>query len=111
VATAYPSGFHPYRNSHSKYDGMGGLRVTTRTSSRLSRLARRYFQPPQAAIEPRIPGIPVYSVGRDELAKGDAGNLQIGAGKPPMRSRPHGRRSLTRSDADGQSSYTGKSGM
>ncbi|MGA1560636.1 MAG: sugar ABC transporter substrate-binding protein, partial [bacterium] len=79
---AYPSGFQPYRNSHfnigewveAGYDE-GFIR------SYLDSEANSYNHP-NAAIEPRIPGIfQYYSVAEDELQKIFAGeyNAQTGA--------------------------------
>lgn len=71
---AYPSGFQPYRNSHFKYDeweqaGYDRDFVEDYLSSNLDS-----YNHPNAAIEPRIPGIfQYYSIAEDELAKGFAG--------------------------------------
>ena len=72
--SAYPSGFQPYRNSHFLYDeweeaGYDRAFVEDYLSSNLDS-----YNHPNAAIEPRIPGIfQYYSVAEDELAKGFAG--------------------------------------
>ncbi|MFK7871034.1 MAG: extracellular solute-binding protein [Roseobacter sp.] len=73
-ASAYPSGFQPYRNSHFQYeewDEAGYDRAYI--EDYLGSNADSYNHP-NAAIEPRIPGIfQYYSVAEDELAKGYAG--------------------------------------
>ena len=72
--TAYPSGFQPYRNSHFNYDeweeaGYDRAFVEDYLGSNADS-----YNHPNAAIEPRIPGIfQYYSVAEDELAKGFAG--------------------------------------
>ena len=71
---AYPSGFQPYRNSQFNYDewvaaGYDRAFVEDYLGSNLDS-----YNHPNAAIEPRIPGIfQYYSVAEDELAKGYAG--------------------------------------
>ena len=71
---AYPSGFQPYRNSHFNYDeweaaGYDRAFVEDYLGSNLDS-----YNHPNAAIEPRIPGIfQYYSIAEDELAKGFAG--------------------------------------
>ncbi|MGB8812932.1 MAG: sugar ABC transporter substrate-binding protein [Paracoccaceae bacterium] len=71
---AYPSGFQPYRNSQFQYDeweaaGYDRAFVEDYLGSNLDS-----YNHPNAAIEPRIPGIfQYYSVAEDELAKGFAG--------------------------------------
>jgi multiple sugar transport system substrate-binding protein len=71
---AYPSGFQPYRNSHFQYDeweaaGYDRAFIEDYLGSNLDS-----YNHPNAAIEPRIPGIfQYYSVAEDELAKGFAG--------------------------------------
>jgi multiple sugar transport system substrate-binding protein len=72
--SAYPSGFQPYRNSHFNYAeweeaGYDRAFVEDYLGSNLDS-----YNHPNAAIEPRIPGIfQYYSVAEDELAKGFAG--------------------------------------
>ncbi len=74
---AYPSGFQPYRNSQFNYDewvaaGYDRVFVEDYLSSNLDS-----YNHPNAAIEPRIPGIfQYYSVAEDELAKGYAGTYK-----------------------------------
>ncbi|RVT83377.1 extracellular solute-binding protein [Rhodobacteraceae bacterium CCMM004] len=73
-ASAYPSGFQPYRNSHFNYEeweqaGYDRAYIEDYLGSNLDS-----YNHPNAAIEPRIPGIfQYYSVAEDELAKGFAG--------------------------------------
>ena len=73
-ASAYPSGFQPYRNSHFNYDeweeaGYDRAYVEDYLGSNADS-----YNHPNAAIEPRIPGIfQYYSIAEDELAKGFAG--------------------------------------
>jgi multiple sugar transport system substrate-binding protein len=71
---AYPSGFQPYRNSHFDYaewETAGYDRAYI--EDYLGSNADSYNHP-NAAIEPRIPGIfQYYSVAEDELSKGFAG--------------------------------------
>ena len=73
-ASAYPSGFQPYRHSHFQYEeweeaGYDRAYVEDYLGSNADS-----FNHPNAAIEPRIPGIfQYYSVAEDELAKGYAG--------------------------------------
>ena len=73
-ASAYPSGFQPYRNSHFQYDeweeaGYDRAFIEDYLGSNADS-----YNHPNAAIEPRIPGIfQYYSVAEDELAKGFAG--------------------------------------
>lgn len=73
-ASAYPSGFQPYRNSHFQYDeweeaGYDRAYIEDYLGSNADS-----YNHPNAAIEPRIPGIfQYYSVAEDELAKGFAG--------------------------------------
>ncbi len=73
-ASAYPSGFQPYRHSHFKFDewenaGYDRAYVEDYLGSNADS-----YNHANAAIEPRIPGIfQYYSVAEDELAKGFAG--------------------------------------
>ncbi|MDP2739165.1 MAG: extracellular solute-binding protein [Pseudorhodobacter sp.] len=74
---AYPSGFQPYRNSQFNYDewqaaGYDRDFVEDYLGSNLDS-----YNHPNAAIEPRIPGIfQYYSVAEDELAKGYGGTYK-----------------------------------
>ncbi|WP_299654759.1 substrate-binding domain-containing protein [uncultured Tateyamaria sp.] len=73
-ASAYPSGFQPYRNSHFQFEeweeaGYDRAFIEDYLGSNADS-----YNHPNAAIEPRIPGIfQYYSVAEDELAKGYAG--------------------------------------
>lgn len=73
-ASAYPSGFQPYRHSHFQFEeweeaGYDRAFVEDYLGSNADS-----YNHPNAAIEPRIPGIfQYYSVAEDELAKGYAG--------------------------------------
>ncbi|MEX0280556.1 MAG: extracellular solute-binding protein [Arenibacterium sp.] len=72
--SAYPSGFQPYRNSHFQFEeweaaGYDRAYVEDYLGSNADS-----YNHPNAAIEPRIPGIfQYYSVAEDELSKGFAG--------------------------------------
>ncbi|MEM9442787.1 MAG: sugar ABC transporter substrate-binding protein [Pseudomonadota bacterium] len=73
-ASAYPSGFQPYRQSHFNFEeweeaGYDRAFVEDYLGSNADS-----YNHANAAIEPRIPGIfQYYSVAEDELAKGFAG--------------------------------------
>ena len=75
--SAYPSGFQPYRQSHFNYEewekaGYDRAFIEDYLGSNLDS-----YNHPNAAIEPRIPGIfQYYSVAEDELAKGFAGQYK-----------------------------------
>ena len=81
---AYPSGFQPYRNSHFDIaEWVGAGYEEAFIADYLASEADSYNHP-NAAIEPRIPGIfQYYSVAEDELAKIYAGQYgaQEGAGR------------------------------
>lgn len=74
---AYPSGFQPYRNSQFQYDewvaaGYDKAFIEDYLGSNVDS-----YNHPNAAIEPRIPGIfQYYSVAEDELAKGYSGQYK-----------------------------------
>lgn len=78
---AYPSGFQPYRNSQFDIQewvaaGYDEAFITSYLNSELDS-----YNHPNAAIEPRIPGIfQYYSVAEDELAKIFAGGSTAQAG-------------------------------
>jgi multiple sugar transport system substrate-binding protein len=78
---AYPSGFQPYRQSHfniSEWTAAGYDKAFI--TSYLKSQADSYNHP-NAAIEPRIPGIfQYYSTAEDELAKIFAGNYSAQEG-------------------------------
>ncbi len=75
--SAYPSGFQPYRNSHFQYEeweaaGYDRAFVEDYLGSNLDS-----YNHPNAAIEPRIPGIfQYYSIAEDELVKGVNGQYK-----------------------------------
>jgi multiple sugar transport system substrate-binding protein len=71
---AYPSGFQPYRKSHTNIDlwVLGGYDRKYITSYMNSQSTS--YDHPNSAIEPRIPGIfQYYSIAEDELSKVYAG--------------------------------------
>jgi multiple sugar transport system substrate-binding protein len=73
---AYPSGFQPYRNSH--FDVAEWVATGYPEDFATSYLAseQNSYNHPNAAIEPRIPGIfQYYSAAEDELAKAFAGQV------------------------------------
>src|SRR5687767_9221227 len=78
---AYPSGFQPYRNSHFNIPewvaaGYDEAFITSYLNSESNS-----YNHPNAAIEPRIPGIfQYYSIADDELAKIFAGGSTAQAG-------------------------------
>jgi multiple sugar transport system substrate-binding protein len=78
---AYPSGFQPYRQSHFDVKEWAGAGYDEAfIKSYLDSEANSYNHP-NAAIEPRIPGIfQYYSVAEDELAKIYAGQATAQAG-------------------------------
>ena len=79
---AYPSGFQPYRNSHFNIPewvaaGYDEAFITSYLNSEADS-----YNHPNAAIEPRIPGIfQYYSVAEDELAKIFAGQIDAQDGR------------------------------
>ncbi len=71
---AYPSGFQPYRNSPFNYDEWAVAGYDTAFIEDYLGSNADSYNHPNAAIEPRIPGIfQYYSVAEDELAKGYGG--------------------------------------
>ena len=71
---AYPSGFQPYRNSHFDIPEWVGAGYDEAFISDYLASQSDSYNHPNAAIEPRIPGIfQYYSVAEDELAKIYAG--------------------------------------
>lgn len=71
---AYPSGFQPYRNSHFQYEEWEAAGYDRAFIEDYLGSNADSYNHPNAAIEPRIPGIfQYYSVAEDELAKGYAG--------------------------------------
>ena len=78
---AYPSGFQPYRNSHFNVDEWVGAGYDKPFISSYLKSEADSYNHPNAAIEPRIPGIfQYYSVAEDELAKIYAGKTTAQAG-------------------------------
>ena len=80
---AYPSGFQPYRNSHFQYEewenaGYDRAFIEDYLSANLNS-----YNHPNAAVEPRIPGIfQYYSIAEDELSRifaGEYASAQEGA--------------------------------
>ncbi|HTV70403.1 MAG TPA: extracellular solute-binding protein [Rhizobiaceae bacterium] len=79
---AYPSGFQPYRNSHFEIPEWVEAGYDEAFISAYLFSNRDSYNHPNAAIEPRIPGIfQYYSIAEDELAKIFAGqsDAQTGA--------------------------------
>jgi multiple sugar transport system substrate-binding protein len=71
---AYPSGFQPYRNSHFVYEEWEAAGYDRAFVEDYLGSNADSYNHPNAAIEPRIPGIfQYYSIAEDELAKGFAG--------------------------------------
>ncbi|MGK9230108.1 extracellular solute-binding protein [Inquilinus limosus] len=71
---AYPSGFQPYRNSHFQIPEWVAAGYDEAFISSYLKANADSYNHPNAAIEPRIPGIfQYYSVAEDELAKVFAG--------------------------------------
>ena len=68
---AYPSGFQPYRNSHFNFDEWEAAGYDRAFVEDYLGSNQESYNHPNAAIEPRIPGIfQYYSVAEDELVKG-----------------------------------------
>ena len=103
---AYPSGFQPYRNSHFNYDEWEAAGYDRAFVEDYLGSNADSYNHPNAAIEPRIPGIfQYYSIAEDELVKGIDGQYRS-AQETPTPSPPPGRRSPTRSAARTRSSST-----
>ena len=78
---AYPSGFQPYRNSHFNIPEWVAAGYDEAFISSYLKSESDSYNHPNAAIEPRIPGIfQYYSVAEDELAKIYAGGATAQAG-------------------------------
>ena len=72
--SAYPSGFQPYRNSQFNYDEWEAAGYDRDFIENYLGANLDSYNHPNAAIEPRIPGIfQYYSIAEDELAKIYAG--------------------------------------
>ena len=77
----YPSGFQPYRNSHFNIDEWTGAGYSEAFASDYLASEADSYNHPNAAIEPRIPGIfQYYSIAEDELAKIYAGQMDAQTG-------------------------------
>jgi multiple sugar transport system substrate-binding protein len=71
---AYPSGFQPYRNSHFNYEEWEAAGYDRAFVEDYLGSNADSYNHPNAAIEPRIPGIfQYYSIAEDELVKGVTG--------------------------------------
>jgi multiple sugar transport system substrate-binding protein len=71
---AYPSGFQPYRNSHFQYEEWEAAGYDREFVEDYLGSNADSYNHPNAAIEPRIPGIfQYYSIAEDELVKGVTG--------------------------------------
>src|SRR5919106_1074992 len=78
---AYPSGFQPYRNSHFNIEEWVAAGYDEAFISDYLASQSASYNHPNAAIEPRIPGIfQYYSVAEDELAKIYAGQFDAQTG-------------------------------
>ncbi len=72
--SAYPSGFQPYRNSHFNIEEWSAAGYDEAYIADYLGSEADSYNHPNAAIEPRIPGIfQYYSIAEDELAKTYAG--------------------------------------
>ncbi|MDB5562200.1 MAG: extracellular solute-binding protein family 1 [Hyphomicrobiales bacterium] len=78
---AYPSGFQPYRNSHFNIPEWVAAGYDEAFITSYLKSESDSYNHPNAAIEPRIPGIfQYYSLAEDELAKIFAGQSTAQAG-------------------------------
>jgi multiple sugar transport system substrate-binding protein len=78
---AYPSGFQPYRDSHFNIEEWVAAGYDEAFISDYLASQSDSYNHPNAAIEPRIPGIfQYYSVAEDELAKIYAGQFDAQTG-------------------------------
>ena len=81
MALIYPSGFQPYRNSHFNIDEWTGAGYTKAFATDYLASEADSYNHPNAAIEPRIPGIfQYYSIAEDELSKIYAGQFDAQTG-------------------------------
>ena len=77
----YPSGFQPYRNSHFNISEWTGAGYSEEFASDYLASEADSYNHPNAAIEPRIPGIfQYYSIAEDELSKIYAGQMDAQTG-------------------------------
>jgi multiple sugar transport system substrate-binding protein len=78
---AYPSGFQPYRNSHFNLPEWVAAGYDEAFIGSYLKSQSDSYNHPNAAIEPRIPGIfQYYSVAEDELTKIYAGQVDAQTG-------------------------------
>jgi multiple sugar transport system substrate-binding protein len=78
---AYPSGFQPYRNSHFNIPEWVAAGYDEPFITSYLKSEGDSYNHPNAAIEPRIPGIfQYYSIAEDELTKIYAGSVSAQAG-------------------------------
>ena len=78
---AYPSGFQPYRQSHFNVAEWTAAGYDEKFIANFLASQSNSYNHPNAAIEPRIPGIfQYYSVAEDELSKIYAGQMTAQAG-------------------------------
>ncbi len=74
--SAYPSGFQPYRKSHTNLDLWALAGYDKKYIGAYMNSQSSSYNHPNSAIEPRIPGIfQYYSIAEDELQKVFAGKL------------------------------------
>jgi len=74
--SAYPSGFQPYRKSHTNLDLWALAGYDKKYIGAYMNSQSTSYNHPNSAIEPRIPGIfQYYSIAEDELQKVFAGKL------------------------------------
>ena len=75
-AAVYPSGFQPYRTSHFNVDEWTSVGLPPEFAQSYLDSEQNSYDHPNAAIEPRIPGIFQYYVAAEqELAKAFAGDV------------------------------------
>src|SRR5687767_1641673 len=78
---AYPSGFQPYRNSHFNADEWVAAGYDKAFIESYLNSEKDSYNHPNAAIEPRIPGIfQYYATAEDELQKIFAGQVPVQQG-------------------------------
>ena len=78
---AYPSGFQPYRKSHTNLDLWAMAGYDKKYAGAYMKSQSDSYNHPNSAIEPRIPGIfQYYSIAEDELTKVFAGKETAQAG-------------------------------
>jgi multiple sugar transport system substrate-binding protein len=78
---AYPSGFQPYRNSHFNTAEWVAAGYDEAFITSYLKSEKDSYNHPNAAIEPRIPGIfQYYSTAEDELQKIFAGQVPVQQG-------------------------------